>query len=179
MPNLFSVYDLFLKGKVTDSITYLMLQVGIMYLGHTPFPISPRNSPIAVAHLIRKTGLRYLLVSGDAAMQRVAHEARAQLAQDGNDVSFLPLPRFAELYGGGNMPDVPKGRLDPRKPALILHSSGGSLLVFLRGESWSDFVCRRINVVPEAYHYLASHIFSMGLHVLYAGDFIHILFVSD
>ena len=115
---------MFLRGKDTDSTTYLTLQVGIMYLGHTPFPISPRNSPIAVAHLIRKTGPRYLLVSGDAAMQRVAHEARAQLAQDGYEVGFLPLPRFAELYGEGDVPDVPKGRIEPDRPALILHSSG-------------------------------------------------------
>ena len=55
-----------------DSITNYTFLVGLMYLAVTPFPISIRNSPIAVAHLARKTGVRYMFVSSDPAMQRLA-----------------------------------------------------------------------------------------------------------
>ncbi|TBU53497.1 acetyl-CoA synthetase-like protein [Dichomitus squalens] len=111
---------------VTDSPTYLTIQVGIMYLGHTPFPISARNSSVAVAHLIRKTSLRQLFVSRDAAMQRIAHEAKEQLANDGYEVELLPLPEFTDLYNDGPEPDIPMSRIVPDKPALILHSSGST-----------------------------------------------------
>ena len=42
---------------------------------------------------------------------------------------------FKGLYGEGEVPDVPKGRIDPDKPALILHSSGA---LFCRSERVSS-----------------------------------------
>ena len=95
-----------------------------MYLGYTPFPLSARNSSVAVAHLIRKTSLRQVLVSRDSAMQRIAHEAKGQLLQEGYDIELLPLPEFSDLYNDAPEPDIPMGSIDPNKPALVLHSSG-------------------------------------------------------
>ena len=96
-----------------------------MYLAVTPFPISIRNSPIAVAHLVMKTGVKKMFVSADPAMQRLAHEANEILAKEGRAFEFLPMPLFEDLYGpGGDDELVPMGKVDQDKVAIIMHSSG-------------------------------------------------------
>ncbi|OBZ74288.1 L-aminoadipate-semialdehyde dehydrogenase large subunit [Grifola frondosa] len=112
---------------VADLISFYTLLVGIMYLGFTTFPISTRNSAIAVAHLIRKTGIRQLFVSTDPAMQRLAHEAIEMLAKEGVDVEALRMPDFVDMYNDSDdVEDVRMGNVSPDNTALILHSSGES-----------------------------------------------------
>ncbi|KAI0350525.1 acetyl-CoA synthetase-like protein [Trametes cingulata] len=113
---------------ILDNITFTTLLTGIMYLGYTPFPISVRNSAVAVAHLIRRTSVRDLLVSHDAAMQRVAQEAKEELAKEGYEVNLLPVPTFDGLYKStdGNATDIAMGPVAADKPAIILHSSGST-----------------------------------------------------
>lgn len=43
--------------------------VGVLMTGHTIFPVSPRNSPVAIAHLLRKTGVTHLLIGREPAFQ--------------------------------------------------------------------------------------------------------------
>nr|UXY92114.1 ATP/NADPH-dependent carboxylic acid reductase [Trametes cinnabarina] len=111
-----------------DSISYYTLEVALMYLGLTPFPISTRNSAIAVAHLVSKTGVRQMFVSSDPAMQRLAHEAIELLQKDGRELELLPMPSFEEMYGqaGGDDALVPMGNVSPDRTCLILHSSGST-----------------------------------------------------
>ncbi|OSD00720.1 acetyl-CoA synthetase-like protein [Trametes coccinea BRFM310] len=110
-----------------DSISYYTLEVALMYLGLTPFPISTRNSAIAVAHLVSKTGVRQMFVSSDPAMQRLAQEAIEMLKKDGRELELLPMPTFEDMYGpGGDDELVPMGKVSPDKTCLILHSSGST-----------------------------------------------------
>ncbi len=96
-----------------------------MYLGVTPFPISTRNSAVAVAHLVSKTGVKQMFVSGDPAMQRLAKEANEILAKDGLEFEVLPMPLFEDIYGpGGDEDFVPMAHLYEEKKCIILHSSG-------------------------------------------------------
>ena len=96
-----------------------------MYLGLTPFPISTRNSAIAVAHLVTTTGVKQMYVSADPAMQRLAQEANELLVKDGNEFELLHMPTFEDLYGpGGDDTLVPMGKVGPNKISVILHSSG-------------------------------------------------------
>lgn len=100
-----------------------------MYLGLTSFPISTRNSAIAVAHLVAKTGVKQMYVSADPAMQRLAREANEILARDhgGAAAAFevLPMPDFADMFGPGGDEDlVPMGNVSPDKTSIIIHSSG-------------------------------------------------------
>ena len=98
-----------------------------MYLGLTAFPISTRNSAIAVAHLVSKIGVRQMYVSADPAMQRLAQEANELLAKDGIEFEALPMPNFEDLYGpGGDDALVPMGKVSPDKTCIIIHSSGES-----------------------------------------------------
>ncbi|KAI0353748.1 acetyl-CoA synthetase-like protein [Trametes cingulata] len=109
-----------------DNITFTALLVGVMYLGYTPFPISVRNSSLAVAHLVRMTCVHSLLVSQDASMQRVAQEVQQQLAKEGYEVSLLEVPTFEDIYNGNETCDIDIGPVGADKPAIILHSSGST-----------------------------------------------------
>ncbi len=144
-----------------------------MYLGLTPFPISIRNSAIAVAHLVTKTGVKQMFVTGDGAMQRLAREANEILAKDGLEFEVLPMPLFEDLYGpGGDDNLVPMHpNLTPERKSIMLHSSGQYLVLPLREHNSSiaefasprssrggqymndanaDLICHRIYCVPEA-----------------------------
>ena len=122
------VREFLIPSFTLDSITSYTFLVGLMYLAVTPFPISIRNSPIAVAHLARKTGVRYMFVSSDPAMQRLAHQANEILVQDGCAFECLPMPLFEDLYGpGGDEALVPMGDVDEMKTSIIMHSSGACL----------------------------------------------------
>ncbi|KAF8496994.1 hypothetical protein JB92DRAFT_2585229, partial [Gautieria morchelliformis] len=56
------------QWMLTDTISYSCLIAGIMSLGCTVFPISTRNSPLAIAHLVSKMGVFQLLVSPEPAL---------------------------------------------------------------------------------------------------------------
>ena len=96
-----------------------------MYLSTTPFPISTRNSPAAVANLASKTGLATMFVSADDAMQRLAAEANDILRPHGRQFDILPMPLFDRLYSPGNDENtVQIGPVRPDKASIVLHSSG-------------------------------------------------------
>ena len=100
-----------------------------MRAGATAFPISTRNSPAALEHLVRTTGLHTVFVSEDGAMRRLVEEAQNELARTGYEVKVLPIPVFGELYGVEpvdllTLEALPNIGNDVEKIALILHSSG-------------------------------------------------------
>ncbi|KAG7451555.1 acetyl-CoA synthetase-like protein [Guyanagaster necrorhizus] len=102
-----------------DSITFLTVVSGIIRAGYTAFPISTRNSPAAIAHLLGSTRCKYLFVNADSAMQEIAH------LQDG--IKLIPMPTFEDLYLKNDsepLPYVP----DWKQIALIIHSSGSTRL---------------------------------------------------
>ena len=116
--------------SIADSISFYTFKVGLMYLGVTPFPISTRNSAVAVVHLVSKTGVKQMFVSGDPAMQRLAKEANEILAKDGLAFEVLPMPLFEDIYGPSGDEDlVPMAHLYEEKKCIILHSSGQSTSV--------------------------------------------------
>jgi hypothetical protein len=99
-----------------------------------PFPISTRNSPAAVAHLLHITEAKYLWVS-QGSMTAIATEALRGISED--NVVLLPFPSFQELYGEisfGYSSDTDKDKIQAKewpivessKPALLLHSSGNT-----------------------------------------------------
>ncbi|EMD35494.1 hypothetical protein CERSUDRAFT_157295 [Gelatoporia subvermispora B] len=111
----------------TDSITFLTYLVGVMYSGLTPFPLSTRNSPAAVAHLVRSTGIHLLVVSLDPAMQRLAQQVQEILSADGHPLQFASMPKFDELYNDSEEGlDAQMGELGLDNIMLILHSSGST-----------------------------------------------------
>ncbi|OSD00742.1 acetyl-CoA synthetase-like protein [Trametes coccinea BRFM310] len=116
-----------LAAAAPDHITLLTLYVGMMYIGHSVFPLSVRNSAVAVAHLARRTALQYIFVSHDPAMQRLAHEAKEILAKEGYEIDLLPLPEFRDLYNDSHDGlDIAMASQSEERTCLILHSSGST-----------------------------------------------------
>ncbi|KAI0060400.1 acetyl-CoA synthetase-like protein [Artomyces pyxidatus] len=112
-----------------DSISYFMALVGTMRLGFVPFPISIRNSPLAVAHLIKSSHVFQLLVSPDPAMQRLSADAVTILEQDGISVEVLPMIQFDDISDRNNV-DVDLncrfGKLNMDNIVCVFHSSGST-----------------------------------------------------
>lgn len=116
-----------------DTISYFTLIHGVMRAGYIPFPISPRNSPAAIAHLLSKTNATHIFVSEDPSMQGLsAGSLKVLAAQGGQEVQRITTPFFDELYltysneDDSLPPAAEKREFD--SVALILHSSGTSRL---------------------------------------------------
>ena len=111
-------------------MTYATLIFGIQQTGAVPFPISTRNSAVAIAHLVRSTDMHQMFVSEDVAMRTLASETTDLLAKNGYLVELLEFPRFEILYDQSAPVPTPEesliAPLSPKEPAMILHSSGTS-----------------------------------------------------
>ncbi|KAH8114785.1 acetyl-CoA synthetase-like protein [Phellopilus nigrolimitatus] len=131
----------------SDTITYQCFLVGLLRAGIQPFPISIRNSPVGVAHMLLQTPAAHLFVSADEAMQGVAKNALAEIElaeskekkgeSERRRVQVLNMPIFNDLFpaDGSNakfelLPPTERPDLD--SPALILHSSGSTAFPKLR-----------------------------------------------
>ncbi|KAG7441935.1 acetyl-CoA synthetase-like protein [Guyanagaster necrorhizus] len=101
-----------------DSITFLTVVSGIIRAGYTAFPISTRNSPAAITHLLASTACKHLFISADPAMQEIAR------MQGG--INLIPMPTFEDLYLNNDSEPLPHVRPDWEQAALILHSSGST-----------------------------------------------------
>ncbi|KAI0062574.1 acetyl-CoA synthetase-like protein [Artomyces pyxidatus] len=117
----------------TDTVSYVTVEVGIMRAGFSVFPISPRNSPEAVAHLLRETGTRHLLVSGEPMMQGLASAALKILHKElGSELELTTaaMPQFEEIYTEavvrGEFQRYPTVSYDFNAAFLIMHSSGST-----------------------------------------------------
>ncbi|KAI0712724.1 acetyl-CoA synthetase-like protein [Cerioporus squamosus] len=111
---------------VSDSLSYIALVWAIMSRGHTPFPISTRNSAMALAHLVKETGVKHLIVSSDPAMQKLSQEAADLCAADGVRVQMLPMPTFEDLYLQDEGVDLEVQKMGLNHILMILHSSGST-----------------------------------------------------
>jgi long-subunit acyl-CoA synthetase (AMP-forming) len=113
-----------------DTFTYCALMVGILRAGYQAFPISTRNSAIAIAHLLQQTGSKYMFVSDDPGIQRLAAATCIQSSISriaGVNLHLLPVPSFESLFEVSDdmfSPLIPMEHPAEFAPALILHSSG-------------------------------------------------------
>ncbi|CCM06250.1 uncharacterized protein FIBRA_08499 [Fibroporia radiculosa] len=119
--------------SISDTISQYCFIGGMVYAGYTVFPISPRNSPAAVAHLLSKSNACCVFVSTEPAIQNLAKAA----IQDPNyeEKAFgkppiHPIPQFSDLFPPDHASEVVKFEY-PRQygmdtPAIIVHSSGST-----------------------------------------------------
>ncbi|KAG8930870.1 hypothetical protein FRC02_003563 [Tulasnella sp. 418] len=119
-----------------DTVSYITTLMGVVRAGFVGFPISTRNSPAALAHLLVKTNAQFVFTTPDAPTQTLINAALESLKEPSNtessgafDVSILSVPQFEHLYPSEDtsfeyLPDMPNPGIDT--PALILHSSGST-----------------------------------------------------
>ncbi|KAG6878934.1 putative NRPS-like protein biosynthetic cluster [Termitomyces sp. T32_za158] len=118
---------------LADTIVYQAVVVGLMTAGLVPFPISPRNTPAAIVHLLLKTSC-HRLITTSATLSSLLDGVKTELAAD-FDLSIEEIPMLYQIYPrlGNETVDDPFERYPPplMRPhmsdvALYLHSSGST-----------------------------------------------------
>ncbi|PCH42369.1 acetyl-CoA synthetase-like protein [Wolfiporia cocos MD-104 SS10] len=119
----------------SDAIPYATTVLGVMRASYAAFPISVRNSPAAVAHLLYQAGVRHVLVGQEQSSWDLARDAldilRIQHPSAGVP-TLSTLPVFEELYfQPSDNSSATNASIDfeykgPDSPVLILHSSGST-----------------------------------------------------
>ncbi|KAJ7244352.1 hypothetical protein C8J57DRAFT_1725733 [Mycena rebaudengoi] len=125
-------HRLFVFAQKDDTIPYFTLIMSCLRANYLVFPISPRNSPSAVAYPIDRVGVNYLLIGHEPAMLDLSTNAVNILKEQYPctavpDVSHVPL--FEDLFLSDpertlGPEDIPYEYSGPAAPAIILHSSG-------------------------------------------------------
>ncbi|KAE9406882.1 putative aminoadipate reductase [Gymnopus androsaceus JB14] len=118
-----------------DAIVYSALIVGIMKAGLVPFPISPRNSPTALLHLIRESSAHRIIVT-QATLQAVVDGLKAELEtfDPTYALSFEEAPALHDAYPflGKETAEDPftpiSATFSPKDldKSIYLHSSGST-----------------------------------------------------
>ncbi|KAJ6574353.1 hypothetical protein B0H19DRAFT_1371452 [Mycena capillaripes] len=113
----------------TSAILYTCLLFGTLRAGCPVFPLSPRNSDAAIAHLIAESGVKYLLVSQDAHMQDIARKANGILQSKNVHITLIPIPTYEEICADERedrdaLP--PLQHIDDDQVMIIAHSSGST-----------------------------------------------------
>ncbi|KAF8995095.1 hypothetical protein BDQ17DRAFT_1311142 [Cyathus striatus] len=135
----------------TDMVTSFCTLLGMMRAEIPILAFAHRNSPQAVAHLLRETQSAYLLISPEPSVLEVARAACEILASEGqSSLSILPrictMPEYHDIFS--HEPYIP---LTPRNyynkvPAVLIHSSGSTSLP--KPIPWSHQFLLQCGVAP-------------------------------
>ena len=110
-----------------DTITNFLTQIGILRAACGVFPISVRNSPAAVAHLLTKMNITHLLVGPETPYQDLA-AAAFQIMQK----QEMPVPGTSTMLAfedivreeGEAFEPLPDMDVTWDDPSIVQHSSG-------------------------------------------------------
>ncbi|TFK19455.1 acetyl-CoA synthetase-like protein [Coprinopsis marcescibilis] len=112
----------------SDTITYFVMMTAIYRAGYVAFPISPRNSPAAIAHLVKELDVRHILVGQEPKVQGLASEALKRLSTSIVQPQTSNMPLFDDLYGQPKVSpqDIVYERRGINDVIIYLHSSGST-----------------------------------------------------
>ncbi|KAJ7732697.1 acetyl-CoA synthetase-like protein [Mycena metata] len=108
----------------SDTLSYIYLLIGIMSLGHTGFPMYPRNSAEATAELLKKTGASHIFTNPDGPSYSLAKDAAVLLDKDRLKLHIFPMVQYEELMKRQEIEGEELPRVHAEDVVLILHSSG-------------------------------------------------------
>ncbi|THV07008.1 acetyl-CoA synthetase-like protein [Dendrothele bispora CBS 962.96] len=145
--------------STSDTIPYFITMIGILRADMTCFPISPRNSAIAVAHLLSKVEVDHVLVGHDSAMESLLKDALHLLKvktfePKGSGVmipTFSPMLTFEDLFlkdvsTKADASDLPLKYTDPNEIVMYLHSSGST--AFPKPIPWTNHRLIQLMHIP-------------------------------
>ncbi|KAL4248625.1 Adenylate-forming Reductase [Abortiporus biennis] len=138
----------------SDTITYSCFLLGIIRSGHTAFPISPRNSPEAIAHLLMKTKASFVFIGNDPGIRSIAKAALQRVQEqkgesfDGPTTELLLMPTFEDMFPCNEKAFelFPQIKYSMEATALIMHSSGST--AFPKPISWSHRAFAKWSLCP-------------------------------
>ncbi|KAG2005480.1 CurK protein [Coprinopsis cinerea AmutBmut pab1-1] len=111
-----------------DTVTYFRTLIGLARAGFTGFPMSPRNSPAAIAHLCNKVGVTHVIRGSEPGLVSLVSEAVELLKASSTTIS---LPSVSELPPFTHprdlsATDLPYQRRSINEVQLYVHSSGST-----------------------------------------------------
>lgn len=130
---------------------------GIFRTGYTAFPVSPRNSPAAVAHLLRKANVSHVLVGPESALQGLIATSLSLLKDDeGPKPSVSEIPAFDEIYRpeSEHFEPLGPGTFKFENAAVILHSSGST--AFPKPIAYTHYQLLHVGFTPCKFHFFAK-----------------------
>lgn len=124
-----------------------------MRAGYSAFPISPRNSPAAVAHLLQKVKVAHVLVGSERAFRALISESLALIEGEekptisvmlSNDTIYLEddedfVPLAPVKYHAGDI-------------AYLVHSSGST--AFPKPIPWTHYQNVQVSLTPCQFFFL-------------------------
>ncbi|PBK96038.1 acetyl-CoA synthetase-like protein [Armillaria gallica] len=139
---------------MSDSITYFTTMMSVLHASYVAFPISPRNSAQAVAHLLHKVGVQHVLIGRDASMQALARDALEVLKSQYLATKLLETsvaPAFEDLFlpewqKNTSAEDLPLKEVDPDFTMMYLHSSGST--AYPKPIPWSGHRLVQLSLTP-------------------------------
>ncbi|KAJ4474858.1 hypothetical protein J3R30DRAFT_617678 [Lentinula aciculospora] len=160
--------------SLSDTITYFITMMSILRANSIAFPISPRNSAHAVAHLISKVGVTLILTGHESSMQDLVREALDIVAISSTlenipQVSLEPL--FEDLFLHDpidNAEDLPLQRQDPEEILMYIHSSGST--AYPKPIPWTNRRVSELSLIPSfGEQDLCDKILSLHVMPMYHG----------
>jgi hypothetical protein len=122
------MYEHVFESFDVDTVTYMTTVFGIIRAGYAAFPISPRNSPAAIAHLLSTKSVMHILIGGEQSLQSLARTSLNLMKESATNIpGSSPMPLFEEIYVDGKetaYDALPFKRPDMNDPGIIVHSSG-------------------------------------------------------
>ena len=113
----------------SESTSYVATVIGILRAGHIAFPISPRNSPEAIAHLLLSVSATHILVSSDPTIQS-QYESTENLLRGKLEPKKIGKPTHCDFFveydsdSESLFEPVPLAKIDVNSIACIYHTSG-------------------------------------------------------
>ncbi|KAF9471438.1 acetyl-CoA synthetase-like protein [Pholiota conissans] len=160
---------------MADTITYFTMLMAIIRAGYIAFPISPRNSPSAVAHLISSVGVHYILVGNDQSMIDLANESLQSLKENYRHKVTSPpqlfrIPNFEDLFvdTGDDFKTLPAIRKGSDDIIIYLHSSGST--AYPKPIPWTNYRFMQLSLIPFfGERDLTNQVFSLHSMPMYHG----------
>ncbi|KAH7886572.1 acetyl-CoA synthetase-like protein [Phlebopus sp. FC_14] len=154
-------------AATTSTIVYATVLIGMLLAAVPVFPISPRNSPAAVAHLLREARVSSILVSDDQPSRDLTIKALELLT--GKIPKIHAMPCFRQLYiGNRTFERLPAQIRDFNDLTMIVHSSGSTS--FPKLIRWNHKTLLHLGLMPHfGQHDLCERVLACHALVMFHG----------
>lgn len=122
-----------------------------MRAGYAVFPISTRNSPAAVAHLLQKADVAHVLVGHESALQALITDSLALIQGESEKPTISVMLSYENMYPEDTGDEDDFVPLEPRTyrpddPAFLFHSSGST--AFPKPIVWTHYQSVQLSLTP-------------------------------
>ena len=108
-----------------DTVSYFCAVLGLLRADIPLFPLSPRNSPAAIAHLLKQVNVTHILIGNEPSLLRMLQDV-LKIAPELN-IRLCGMPLYNEMFvdlKDTTFKMLPGLSVEREKTVLYVHSSG-------------------------------------------------------